>query len=161
MNNWVYALQTHGTNLIAGGAFTLAGGNAANGIASWNGAAWSPLGQSVNHIVESLAVHDGELIAGGRFGSVNATPGVNLTYIAKWTGTTWTPLNAGMNSWVHALSVVNGNLYAGGIFTAAGSRLANRVALAVGEDCPADTNNSGAVDVDDLITVILGWGVCP
>jgi hypothetical protein len=26
--------------------------------------------------------------------------------------------------------------------------------------CPADTNNSGAVDVDDLIAVILGWGPC-
>lgn len=27
--------------------------------------------------------------------------------------------------------------------------------------CPADTNNSGAVDVDDLISVILSWGDCP
>jgi hypothetical protein len=27
--------------------------------------------------------------------------------------------------------------------------------------CPADTNGSGAVDVDDLIAVILGWGACP
>jgi hypothetical protein len=26
--------------------------------------------------------------------------------------------------------------------------------------CPADTNNSGAVDVDDLVAVILGWGPC-
>jgi hypothetical protein len=25
-------------------------------------------------------------------------------------------------------------------------------------DCPADINNSGAVDVDDLIAVILSWG---
>jgi hypothetical protein len=27
--------------------------------------------------------------------------------------------------------------------------------------CPADTDNSGAVDVDDLVAVILGWGECP
>jgi hypothetical protein len=27
--------------------------------------------------------------------------------------------------------------------------------------CPADTDGSGAVDVDDLIAVILGWGDCP
>ncbi len=27
--------------------------------------------------------------------------------------------------------------------------------------CPADTNNSGAVDVDDLIAVVLAWGPCP
>jgi hypothetical protein len=27
--------------------------------------------------------------------------------------------------------------------------------------CPADTNGDGAVDVDDLNTVIVGWGMCP
>jgi hypothetical protein len=27
--------------------------------------------------------------------------------------------------------------------------------------CFGDTNDSGAVDVDDLITVILNWGACP
>ncbi len=26
--------------------------------------------------------------------------------------------------------------------------------------CPADINNSGAIDVDDLIAVILAWGGC-
>jgi hypothetical protein len=29
------------------------------------------------------------------------------------------------------------------------------------EPCPADIDNSGAVDVDDLVAVILGWGGCP
>jgi hypothetical protein len=29
-----------------------------------------------------------------------------------------------------------------------------------GSPCPGDTNNSGAVDVDDLIAVILAWGPC-
>ncbi len=29
-----------------------------------------------------------------------------------------------------------------------------------GNDCPADVNASGAVDVDDLIAVILAWGAC-
>jgi hypothetical protein len=29
-----------------------------------------------------------------------------------------------------------------------------------GSACPGDTNNSGAVDVDDLVAVILGWGAC-
>ena len=27
--------------------------------------------------------------------------------------------------------------------------------------CLPDVNNSGAVDVDDLIAVVLAWGVCP
>jgi T5SS/PEP-CTERM-associated repeat protein len=30
----------------------------------------------------------------------------------------------------------------------------------VSTPCPADVNNSGEVDVDDLIAVILGWGGC-
>jgi hypothetical protein len=30
-----------------------------------------------------------------------------------------------------------------------------------GRPCPADTNGSGAVDVDDLVAVILAWGDCP
>jgi hypothetical protein len=28
-------------------------------------------------------------------------------------------------------------------------------------DCPADIDSSGAVDVDDLVAVILAWGACP
>jgi hypothetical protein len=28
-------------------------------------------------------------------------------------------------------------------------------------DCPADVDGNGAVDVDDLIAVILAWGPCP
>jgi hypothetical protein len=27
--------------------------------------------------------------------------------------------------------------------------------------CEGDTNNSGAIDVDDLVAVILAWGGCP
>jgi hypothetical protein len=37
----------------------------------------------------------------------------------------------------------------------------NTATLTVNPCCPADVNNSGAVDVDDLIAVILAWGPCP
>ena len=40
----VYALAVSGTNLYAGGNFTTAGGVTANGIAKWDGHAWSALG---------------------------------------------------------------------------------------------------------------------
>jgi hypothetical protein len=162
MNNEVYAVQVHNTNLIAGGAFTTAGGGACNGIASWNGTAWSALGQSLNNIVEGLAVYKGELIAGGRFTSVNANPGLNLTYVARWTGATWLPLVGGMDSWVHGLAVSNSKLYACGLFTAAGSSLANRIAAwpdtAI---CAGDINGDDVVNIDDLLGVISGWGSCP
>jgi hypothetical protein len=32
--------------------------------------------------------------------------------------------------------------------------------IGVSAPCPADINNSGVVDVDDLVAVILGWGEC-
>jgi hypothetical protein len=35
-----------------------------------------------------------------------------------------------------------------------------QIRLQDGAKCPADTNNSGVVDVDDLVAVILGWGAC-
>ncbi len=40
--------------------------------------------------------------------------------------------------------------------------LVGSVAILITRDtCPADTDNSGAVDVTDLLNVITGWGVCP
>ena len=44
----VSALAVDGDgNLYAGGCFTTAGGTAANYIAQWDGAAWSPLGSGM------------------------------------------------------------------------------------------------------------------
>jgi hypothetical protein len=31
----------------------------------------------------------------------------------------------------------------------------------LGSLCPADVNNSGFVDADDLVAVVLTWGMCP
>jgi hypothetical protein len=45
MNGPVYGLRAYGTNIIATGSFTNAGGvAAADGIAAWNGAKWLSLG---------------------------------------------------------------------------------------------------------------------
>ena len=42
-----------------------------------------------------------------------------------------------------------------------GSAVSEPADVLVFNDCPADVNFSGVVDVDDLIAVILGWGPCP
>ena len=44
MNGGVGALAVSGTNLYAGGAFTMAGGVAATNIAKWNSSVWSAWG---------------------------------------------------------------------------------------------------------------------
>jgi len=112
-----------GPALYAGGAFDMAGGVAANGIAKWDGASWSALGnglgfgQNTNLHVDgiwSLAVHDDgtgpALMAGGYF----SVAGNN---IIKWDGTSWSDMNGGLNGIIGSLAVFDDGtgaaLYAG------------------------------------------------
>jgi hypothetical protein len=68
--------------LIAGGSFTVAGGVAANNIASWDGGAWTGLGSGTNGGVDALAEYDNKLAVGGAF--TKAGNKVS-TYLAQWT----------------------------------------------------------------------------
>jgi hypothetical protein len=85
-------------DVIAGGEFSTIGSIAANGIAAWNGSAWSPLGEGVlladgaRGAVHALrTVHDGEagaasLLVGGEFASAG---GVATQHIARWNADGW------------------------------------------------------------------------
>ncbi|MEI8044775.1 MAG: Ig-like domain repeat protein, partial [Verrucomicrobiota bacterium] len=127
----VYALAVSGTNLYAGGNFTLAGAVAnTKAIAKWNGNAWSALGSvpyNTYDIVHALAVDGTNLYAGGQF--PNAAGATNATGIAKWSGGAWSALGTGLGGVVQALAVDgSGNLYAGGWFTTAGGISAANIA---------------------------------
>lgn len=117
--------------LYAGGAFTTAGGNAANRIAKWNGTSWSALGTGTNGFLGALAVFNGDLYVGGAFTQAGGNSANN---IAQWNGSSWSPLiaglnNVGLNASVSALTTFNGALYAGGEFTdAGGNENADRIA---------------------------------
>ena len=113
--------------------FTTAGGVTVNGIAKWDGRAWSALGSGMGRSdgygpeVFALAVSETNLYAGGWFTIAGGTSAIN---IAKWNGSAWSALGSGINvsGGVHALAVVRTNLYAGGYFTAAGGVSANDIA---------------------------------
>jgi hypothetical protein len=95
MNDRVYSLAVFddasggGKALYAGGLFTLAGGSAANRIARWDGASWSPLGSGMSGSVDAMAVlGDGSgpgtaLYAGGGFTSALDS---SDSYVARWQG---------------------------------------------------------------------------
>jgi len=119
LNNSVLALTTFGTDLIAGGLFTLANGMPASHIAKWNGTTWSPLGAGLNGEVYALAVFNNELYGGGAFTKAGGT---TVNYIAKWNGSAWSKLGTGVdgNSIVFALTSFNGGLIVGGQFAMAG-----------------------------------------
>jgi hypothetical protein len=97
----------------------------ANGIAKWDGSAWSALGSGMNGYAYALAVSGTNLYAGGNFTSAGGVPANN---IAKWDGSAWSALGSGMNGYVYALAVSGTNLYAGGNFTSAGGVPANNIA---------------------------------
>jgi hypothetical protein len=124
LNQAVYALNNDEPGvLLVGGAFTNAGGHAAaDYIASWNGTAWSALGNSaLNGNVRAIAYHDGKVYAGGNF--TNAAGNDMADYLAVWNGSTWSPFctpqgtNPAFNGSVLALQIIGNRLYVGGSFS--------------------------------------------
>jgi hypothetical protein len=91
------------------GGFSTAGGQPANGIARWNGSAWSAPGGAVNLSVNTLTLFDGALIAGGNFTAAGGQPAL---HVARWNGTAWSPIGAGLPDQVDALAVLDGALHA-------------------------------------------------
>ena len=118
----VLALAEYGGELIAAGAFSRSGDTELANIARWNGDTWSPLGAGLGDAgsddsVYSLAIHNGRLIAAGRF----ATAGeVTVNNIAAWDGSSWSPLGAGLDGTALAVTVRDGHLFVGGDFQNAG-----------------------------------------
>ncbi len=138
-------------SLVAGGAFELAGSTQVNGIARWNGSAWTAMGAGIEtpgaypSIRSLLPVTEGgatKLYAAGLAysagtispptGSVPEAPGGQaLLAVASWDGSTWSTLGSGhacgANESGRALAMFdddsNGvaSLFVGGHFTVAGT----------------------------------------
>jgi len=100
-------------NFYIGGDFTVAGKVIANGIAKWDGNAWSALGTGMDGDVYALAVLGTNLYAAGNFTTAG---GITANRVAQWNGTAWSALGSGMNASIRALAVVGTDLYAGGRF---------------------------------------------
>jgi hypothetical protein len=126
VNGRVNAAVTDGSgNLYIGGAFTNAGGSAANHIAQWNGSSWSALGSGMDGPVLALAASGNTVYAGGAFTNAG---GSAANYIAQWNGSSWSALGSGISSEVLALAASGNTVYAGGAFTNAGGSAANSIA---------------------------------
>lgn len=91
----VEAVTTFEGDLVVGGAFTTAGGVAANKIARWDGAQWSAMGAGSLATVSGLIVLDGVLYANGYWGTRQT--------LGRWNGTDFDPLGNGINGGVQIL----------------------------------------------------------
>ena len=109
--------------VIAVGAFTLAGGIAASRVAYWDGTNWQAFGGAANGIINGVAIApNGDVYVTGSFGTIN---GVACTNIARWNGTVWSALGTGLGAAGFSVKVApNGDVYAGGAFVTAGGAAA-------------------------------------
>lgn len=113
-------------NLYVGGNFNVIGDVVANGIAKWDGKAWSALGSGMDDQVITLAVSGTNLYAGGVFTTAG---GVEVNKVAKWDGSHWSALGTGITGTeVSELVVMGDTLYAGGLFSAAGGVAVSNIA---------------------------------
>jgi len=71
----------------------------------------------LNLHVNTLAVKDSELYAGGVFRNAGGNPDADR--IAKWNGEEWLAMDKGIDGWVYSITVHNDEIYAGGAFTSA------------------------------------------
>ena len=152
MNGTVYVLAVSGSDLYAGGNFTMAGGSEAHDIAKWNGSSWAALDSRMNGPVSALTVSGSDMYAGGHFTTAG---GSTANYIAKWDGSSWSALGSGMGGvsypYVCALAVSGSDLYAGGGFTTAGGKVSAYIARAYLLPLPALSVLRSGTDV------IVSW----
>lgn len=162
----------HSERLYAAGAFTAAGGVAANRIVAWDGQEWQPLGSGTNNAIHALAVHDdgsGEsLFAAGAFTIAGDAEALR---IARWDGRQWNAVGSGLSNVANVLAVFDDGLgggpamYAGGSFTVAGEATVNHVARwngslwsALQSGLDIDGGCAGSVEVRALATFDDGSG---
>lgn len=123
-----------GPSLFVGGGFSAAEGQAARGVARWDGAKWHGVGGGVSSTVNALCSFDDgsgpALYAGGQFNFVDDL--VPASRVARWDGTAWSALGAGVNQGVEALCSFDSPsgplLIVGGSLDQAGGQPANRIA---------------------------------
>ncbi|MCW5551522.1 MAG: hypothetical protein KIS67_05070 [Verrucomicrobiae bacterium] len=134
---FVAALAASGGDLYVGGAFATTGGNPATNIAKWNGSDWSAVGNGTgfhdeldeNPGVLALAVSGSQVVAGGRFTSVD---GVSANGVARWDGSSWSALGSGFG-WgfyrnIYAVAMAGTNVFVAGDFTTADGIAARYIA---------------------------------
>lgn len=131
--DWVQALKSYGSVIVAGGWFTTAHGP--SGLEVWDGTSWSLLGGGLfNDEVMALETVPGagglDLVAGGQFTMLSgaAMPAIARYSAGSGANGTWGPMGPGFNDRVRALVMFNGQLHAAGDFTASGTTPLNGIA---------------------------------
>lgn len=106
------ALAWFENQLYVGGGFAAAGGQAAQGLARWNGSAWQTFPEIVSGAISALEIRNGQLLAAG-FVTMTGTGRTVL----RLNGDQWQSIATAGDAGVSALTVYQGDLLAAGAFT--------------------------------------------
>ncbi|MBT8484291.1 MAG: hypothetical protein HKO59_04410 [Phycisphaerales bacterium] len=132
------------------------------GLLRYDGTDWSFVA-TTNDRVEALTIRDDgsgpALVVGGEFTAVDGVP---FDHLAQWDGLRWTDVAGGVNGFVRTLytAPTSGDLYVGGVISQAGGVSSHSIARLECIECAADVDESGAVDIIDLLAVLAAWGPC-
>ncbi len=119
----VTAMSVAGSLVYVAGAFTQIDGITANGIAKWDGSAWTSLGtgsaNGVTGVIHAIAVAGSDVYVGGYLSKAGGQP---TQCVARWNGSAWSGLaqycrdSGGGDGDVRAILVSGSDLYVGGNF---------------------------------------------
>ncbi len=116
----VRALTVYGSDLVAVGQFSHAGGIAANGVARWDGVQWHAIGQtSAIGGPRSVFAHGSDLYVGRA---------ASFTNVTRWDGVVWHNLGSAVDGSVNSIVESAGEIIAGGNFEYAGETRVNACA---------------------------------
>jgi len=91
-----------GESLFVTGQFTATGVAGTANLARWDGSAWQSVGGGLTgQYSNTLAVFQGDLIAGGYFDSAGGVAGT--AKLARWDGTQWNSMNAMSESFLNSI----------------------------------------------------------
>jgi hypothetical protein len=91
----VFALASHGGDLVAGGLGLTADGEFPGLVARFDGVRWRAIGGGVfGDDVRAIATYMGDLVVAGE---LTQAGGQSVRSIARWDGAQWHPLGAGLD----------------------------------------------------------------
>jgi hypothetical protein len=112
LSSSVRALASDGSNIIAGGTFTLAGQTNAAHVGRYDGTNWHTFGTGLNDDVKQLALVGTNLYGAGDF--TGGAGGPFAGKLARWNGAQWLPLNNTAFNNITSLAVRDTDLFVGG-----------------------------------------------
>ena len=124
MDGFVNTLARYDGALYAGGAFSRASGQPAQGIAKWQNSRWFSLASGIGDIVMTMTTTNGEIYVGGEFDLAGES---RASRLARLNGATWEVVPDPFYGTIYTVEADGEWIYVGGRFDAVGDMPATNI----------------------------------